>query len=74
MMMFRKKSFRKYVIIGLSVMVTTTTLSTLSLYVGREMMGISVLILNPVVSLSMFTFGFLMKYYLYDRWDMLKDG
>jgi hypothetical protein len=72
-MMFKKKSFRKYLAIGLFVLVVTTVVRTALLYVGREVMGISLLILSPYISLMMFLMGFMLKYVCYDRWDMLKD-
>lgn len=68
-----KKSFKKYVAVGILVLLVTATLRTLVLYVGREIFGISLLILSPINSVVIFGMAFVMKYYLYDRWDMLKD-
>lgn len=68
-----KTSFKKYVAVGIIVLIITTIVRTASLYIGREWMDISLLILSPVISVVMFGVGFVMKYYIYDRWDMLKD-
>lgn len=69
----KKPSFKKYVAVGIIVLIITTIVRTASLYIGREWMDISLLILSPVISVVMFGVGFVMKYYIYDRWDMLKD-
>lgn len=68
-----RRSFRKYVAVGIFVLLITTIIRTVALYVGREILEISLLILSPVLSVIMFGTGFLLKYYWYDRWDMLKD-
>ena len=71
--MFYKKSFRKYMAVGAFVLFITTIISTMSLYVGRELMGISLLILAPILTISIYCIGFVLKFYLYLEWDMLKD-
>ena len=69
----KKPSFRKYIAVGIFVLLITTIFRTASLYIGREILDISLLILSPVLSVIMFGMGFIIKFYLYDRWDMLKD-
>ncbi len=70
---FKTPIFRKYVVIGVFLALLSIIISTIFLYIGREIFNISLVYLNPIISVFMFIFGFLLKYLLYDKWDMLKD-
>jgi hypothetical protein len=65
--MFQKKiskSFLVYFVVG----VISTVISTILLYVGRELFFISVVILNPAITLLMF----FVKYIMYDKGGMVQ--
>lgn len=63
-MKLKTKSLSKYIAIGL----TNMLIVTLGMYIGREIMHISVLILSPCFSM----FGFIFKFLMYDKTKMIK--
>lgn len=71
--LWKKKSFRRYCWVGGIVFVISTILTTVLLYVGREWLYISLVVLNPLIKVVDFGFGFFAKYVLYDQYQMMKD-
>ena len=66
------ESFIKYSISGIIVMVISMVLTTAILYIGREMFFISLLILNPITKIIDWLTGFILKYTLYKKMNILK--
>jgi hypothetical protein len=70
----RSRTFKKYVAVGLIVFVLANTLSTFLTYVGVEVLGLKVFHVSPIIYTIVFSFGFLTKFILYEKWGMLKNG
>jgi hypothetical protein len=66
------ESFIKYSISGIIVMIISMILTTAILYIGREMFFISLLILNPITKVIDWLTGFILKYTLYKKMNILK--
>jgi hypothetical protein len=71
--LFKRKSFRRYTMVGIIIFIISTILTTVLLYVGREWLLISIVILNPIIKVVDFAVGFFAKYFMYDRYNMIKE-
>lgn len=63
----QSNNFRKMIYVGITNYFISITLTTFALFFGREVLLISLVILNPVIKLGDIILGFSIKYWLYKK-------
>lgn len=64
---FLTSTFFKYALVGLFTYIIGTIITTVFLYIGRERFFISILILNPIIKVVDWLFGFVFKWIMYKK-------